>query len=602
MAKHTALELISGYSKNGSDIGGKQLISVRITGSTNHVSVSKLTKAFSAIFTRLSSTLSCTSTKTYGALGTVFGGLVLVLSLLLSYAGFLPMPSLNVIAVSALLLGAGILLSCFDKPISLAFQDFKLTDFIFFEFFCIRRMHRNEKGRGLPAFVGVVVGIVLALLSVFWSFELVILLLGVLLYLFLTVLSPEFSFFSIFLAMPFLSAVEKNGVILAAMVGVTLASYARKVYLGKRVYCFEQYDVVLFTMLGFILLSGVFVKGAASFMSSVVMILLGAGGYILSSNLAANRRMADGLSNAVIVSSVPVAVIALTEAVSKLASSGFRAFSGVSATFDKPFILACFMIVSSAFALYLSSVRRSRLAKTLYFIVFILDLAVILLTMSFFAYVAVLVGFLTLLILKIKHASGVIIGILVILPSALFLLPEAELAEIASLSVVRALGISESVSHFSAVKQMLSDNLFMGVGTGEDAFISEILKYDPGFAASSSGSLFLGVACEAGIFSLIALIFILLVRSTHRTVYMPYIKQSQVSKLSSYSTVLLVTLLVYGGFNFIFADMTMYYLFWCVFGLGSATLRVSKQEYDDRVAYFADGSAEDQSSIDIAIK
>ena len=61
-------------------------------------------------------------------------------------------------------------------------------------------------------------------------------------------------------------------------------------------------------------------------------------------------------------------------------------------------------------------------------------------------------------------------------------------------------------------------------------------------------------------------------------------------------------LMAYGAFNYIWADMTMYYLFWCVFGLGSATLRVAKNEFDESAAYFRDGSTEDASSIDIAIK
>ena len=77
---------------------------------------------------------------------------------------------------------------------------------------------------------------------------------------------------------------------------------------------------------------------------------------------------------------------------------------------------------------------------------------------------------------------------------------------------------------------------------------------------------------------------------------------SQVRKLSEYATMTLSVLIVFGAFNYIWANMTAYYLFWCVFGLGSAGLRVSKQEFDDRVAYFSDGRADDSSAIDITIK
>ena len=40
-------------------------------------------------------------------------------------------------------------------------------------------------------------------------------------------------------------------------------------------------------------------------------------------------------------------------------------------------------------------------------------------------------------------------------------------------------------------------------------------------------------------------------------------------------------LIVYGAFNYIWKDMVMYYLFWCVFCIGSAALRISKREHDD---------------------
>ena len=112
----------------------------------------------------------------------------------------------------------------------------------------------------------------------------------------------------------------------------------------------------------------------------------------------------------------------------------------------------------------------------------------------------------------------------------------------------------------------------------------------------------LEIACEAGIISLIAFILVYLIRVRHRGIYQPYVRNSHVSKVSEYTSVITVMLMAYGAFNYIWADMTMYYLFWCVFGLGSASLRVAKQEFDDRVAYFSDGSAEDASSIDITIR
>ena len=149
---------------------------------------------------------------------------------------------------------------------------------------------------------------------------------------------------------------------------------------------------------------------------------------------------------------------------------------------------------------------------------------------------------------------------------------------------------------------MLMDNFFLGVGIGADSFVAEMSKYAAGFDYRNSGNFLLEIACEAGIISLIAFALIYVIRVRHRGIYRSYVKNSSVSKISSYTTVITVMLMAYGTFNYIWADMTMYYLFWCVFGLGSAALRVAKSEFDDRTAYFKDGSAEDASSIDIAIR
>ena len=176
------------------------------------------------------------------------------------------------------------------------------------------------------------------------------------------------------------------------------------------------------------------------------------------------------------------------------------------------------------------------------------------------------------------------------------------MSAIISNDIVRYLGFADSIERWQVSIMMLRDNLFLGIGIGEDSFIREIAKYSTSYDYHNSGNFLLEIACEAGIISLFAFILIYFIRVRHRGIYQPYVKNSQVSKTSSYTTELTLMLMVYGVFNYIWADMSMYYLFWCVFGLGSATLRVAKSEFDDRVAYFSDGSAEDSSSIDITIR
>ncbi len=600
MAKNSFADLVRGYSESNENGSGKKFIANTITGSANRVKLTRFTKYLSIFFKKLTHALSYTSTRTYGALFTALGGLSLILHFVQSYVDSSVELPMYVIIVSSVLLLLGIPMLIIDKPLASALQSFVVTDYIFFEFFCIRRIHKNEKEKGIHFSFGIIAGILLSVVGIFVPFYAVIMGLIMAVYLFLTFLSPEFSFFTIFIAMPYLSF-DRDGVFLAAMVAVTLISYARKVYLGKRVYFFEQYDLALFLMMLCILISGIFVKGVESFVSSVVMILLGCG-YILSSSLVTNRRLADCLINAVIVSAIPVSVIAVVQAVIEISTVGFGAFDGVSATFDKTYTLAVFLLVSGIFSLYFTAVRRKTSAKILYFIIFLINFAALVATMRMWVVCVAFVGIITYAVTRLKRGSGIIITLLVVIPNLVIFMPYNVVEPVINTPVMNYFGFSDAIIRWRSVFDMLADNLFLGVGIGEECFTQEIIKYEPTFAYSDSGNFFLEIVCEAGIISLIAVLLILLIRVRHRAIYTPYVKNSQVSTLARFSSVSAVCFLVYGVFNSIWSDMTMYYLFWCIFGLGSAALRVSKQEFDDRVAYFSDGSAEDASSIDITIK
>ena len=600
MAKRTFIELLSGYTNGDDDSSGKKFCVETITGSANRVSITRLSKYISRFFDKLTKLISYTQSRTYGAFFCVFGLLSLVIHFVKDYIGRYDIIPFEVVIIGASFSLLSIPFFISDKPLCVALQSNPVTDYVFFEFFCIRRMHKNDSEKGMSPIAGIMLGVLLAALGSVVPLWIITLAIAAGVYLFLTFLSPEFSFFSIFLIMPYLSF-DTDGVFLAVLVAVTLVSYARKVALGKRVYYFEQYDAGLFIMLFCILISGIFLKGVDSFVSSIVMILLGMG-YVLASSLVTNRRLADCLINAVIISAIPVSIIAITEAAVKIINYGISSFEGVSATFDKPYTLAMFLLVSLSFSTYFVDVRRRRAAKVLYAVTTVINFAALFFTMSFWAFGALIIGAIAFAVQKMRHGAGFMLFILSFIAYGLLFLPNKYIDIIASEEIISALGLTDSMQRWQASIVMLKEHLFLGVGIGEASFMTEIGNYTTGFDYHNSGSFLLEIACEAGIISLAAFVIIYVIRLRHRRIYQPYVKNSHVSKISSYTTVITVTLMVYGAFNYIWADMTMYYLFWCVFGLGSAALRVAKTEFDDRVAYFSDGSAEDSSSIDISIR
>jgi len=93
----------------------------------------------------------------------------------------------------------------------------------------------------------------------------------------------------------------------------------------------------------------------------------------------------------------------------------------------------------------------------------------------------------------------------------------------------------------------------------------------------------------------------LFTRLKHRAHQYLYVRNSQVALMSSLSGVCLFSLIAFGMVNYIWSDVSAYYLFWCIFGIGSAALRVAKRDYDDRILYYEETGDSDSSVIDIEI-
>ena len=116
-----------------------------------------------------------------------------------------------------------------------------------------------------------------------------------------------------------------------------------------------------------------------------------------------------------------------------------------------------------------------------------------------------------------------------------------------------------------------------------------------------SSNLFIELGLEAGIFALVSFLVILIARMKHRSMQYLYVRNSQIELMSNLSGACLFGFIAFGTVNYLWSDISAYYLFWCIFGIGSACLRVAKKNYDDRVIYYEESSALDSSVIDIEI-
>lgn len=589
MAKRNLLDLLFGYEQSEGEGKGKRFASREISGSVAHRSNSRLLHNINELIGKIFDMIAYTSTRTYGLFLGSFGLLTLIIHFAKDYLGLGADISPAVIIISVLFAVIAVPFMSFDKPTATAMQEFRLTDRLFFEFFCMQRMPKKSVELTLHPLVGVILGSLLAILGAFVPVTWVAIGIGVAVYVFLTLTSPEFSIFLIFLVIPYFPMMQQSELILAGLVSVTLISFTRKTYEGKRIYYFEKYDLLILFMLLIVVVSGAVIGGEGSLLSSLVMLILGFGGYVLTGSLVVNRRLADNVIKANIFASLPISVIAIIEFFESKVG-GAEDFSGVRGSFGSSDMLAAYLLTVSVFIIYFILARTHFAAKLIYSVYLITTLFAMAVTLRPWVIVAIMSGLIFYFAFKARNIPGILFGVIGFLPYLFLFLPDRWLSFIGELAPMTFLGFDEYIGVWIESRGIFLDNIWLGVGTGD--FMD----------APYTANFLLQIALEAGVLVLLVFLAIFLTRLQHRTIYAPYIKNSEVSLITDFADISIMVLLVYGLFTPLWSAPTIYYLFWCTFALGSAVLRVSKREFDERVGYFSDGAGHDSSSIDIAIR
>ena len=594
------LDLIDGYEipteyKNvkGEPLTGKTFFSRSYSGSVKNGAM-MLPRVFAPI-KLLVRRLAYTSVRTYGTMLLFFGVLVTVARLIMDYIGIAEAWTYSAMATGIAVTLVGVGLMFIDKPVGAALEYFLITDYLFFEFLCIKRPQRGvDSAGGYSTPVAIIAGSLLACAGTFFHPGYALLALGVVLFSLLAFASPEFSFLLAVLLVPYVGFFDGSIFILAFLLLITSVSFARKVFEGKRVIVIEQYDILIGLMLAFVLASGIFKKGFESFESSL-MIILGAVGYMIAGNLITNRRLADRLCVALCVSSVPAAIYAIVT-FARGASGGDYTYTG-SGFYDKvPF--SVFLIVAGIFTLSALIESKTIVERIFYPLVLALLATALGFTLNFFAYTVVVFCVAAYFILKLKKLCAVAILLLYALPYALFLLP----TEVLEGDFVTALLGTDVGSHFEVWRaswQLFWDNPWLGIGMGEESFLEEIRAY--GVSAQSSRNLFLEIACEAGIFALVFFVLILVTAARHRGVYRRYVKHSQVRTVSKASAIALVAFVIYSTVNYVWISESLCFVFWCVLGFRSALLRIAKREHDERKLYYNNSVSSESADVDVQI-
>ncbi len=539
------------------------------------------------------------STRTYGSFLLSFG----LVSLFLQFAEFYfkpePGDAFSYIIISAIVALFGIPLLIFDRPMCIALQDFVLTDYLFFEFFSIKRMHRGAEHKGIKMLGGIFLGFIPAVVSFFIPIMYVIAALILLVVALVAFMTPEFPMILMILTLPYISLVPYADVVLACVSFLTFLSYALKVIIGKRVHNFSVYDIVIFTLVLTVFIGGLLGEGNDSIKNSLVFIALLLS-YFPANNLIVNRRLADLTINAVVISSIPIAVLSIIEFVVENVRTSYTlpdySTPGVSVFFASSEALSAFLLVSAVLSVAYAIEKRRRWEKTLYFFVSVLEIAVLGLTMQPFVWLAILLGIPAYFIITSKNIPIDLIILLVILPLGVLLLSVSSLDSVYSFLKISP-SFSGILAGYTEAFDLFLENAWLGVGIGAASYNAA--------TGSNQGAIVntpLGIITEMGAFALALFAALILILFRQLSYFRRFMTNSEFTIVKDMSALAVTVLLFYGNGAYIFADFSVLSLFFIVFGVSTSVMRSARKEHDDRLSYYGDSRSSESSVIDINIR
>jgi hypothetical protein len=325
---------------------------------------------------------------------------------------------------------------------------------------------------------------------------------------------------------------------------LSFISFFRKAVSGKRVINIEQYDVLLGIILTLVCIYSAITRENAKITDYIVIISLFMG-YTLASNIITNRRLADCISNGLVIATLPISVY--------FNAIRIIAFAKGSPLPAPPAVLAVSAVVSAILSIRLIK-HAAGFVKGLY--------------TALLVFYTVSVGVMLSPMLAIALGLGLVTTALY-RAGRYFSLP------------VTAVCLAVALAHF--LPDYLRTPVFSALSIESRTLVASLLSSIPG----------------AIILAFVALL--LLIRIRHRIVYSVFFEGTHLTGISvGYAGSVVALLMILSTLPSMLSNFTLYLLL-SVFGMGSAALRVAKSESDKAELYFEDSKSTDSSTVNILI-
>lgn len=407
---------------------------------------------------------------------------------------------------------------------------------------------------------------------------------------------PEIGILMVLICMPFVSVFEHPNTFILSLIIFTIAGFVSKFIRGKRVLKFEFIDILLILIGTLLMFGGVFSVGELSSLKMAEIYLAFLFMYFLIVNMYIRKPgIYRGIKTMVICGFI-VAIIGLACKMIEIGVFKFEFLSWVPILFvlkeaNEMIIgaseMGVYLVMIYPLALGQMLVTKNKFIKCLY----LFAIGVIVVSTMIAGDIMVRWGIIiaTILFMLIYNFKSIwlVLGAGVSSIVTMLVLPENIATVVKSFFVISNTDIEMKKTIWGRTWEMIAENLYTGIGVGQESFVSAFYKntYKYSVLTVDSHNIFMQVFVELGIVGF--LLFVLILFTFAQKCFANTKKRNKRSRsktmiCAGYASVFSACLM--GMNSYIWSNYRAFLTFWIVFALTVALTKVNdKEDESERV-------------------
>lgn len=453
------------------------------------------------------------------------------------------------------------------------------------------REERFRQRTNMNKFTGtlmILIGMALGILTLVVHPLIILAVIAILILISIIFVSPEIGVIIALFSIPFLSFFSFTSSLLGFLVFVIAMSFTVKLIRGKRILKFEIIDIAVLFFGVIIFFSGAISAGGIGSFGEVLLSCVLLLGYFITVNLMRTQLWIKRCIGALVTSGTIVAIIGIVQYSLGVVSNKawldtdyfFDIKGRVVSLFDNPNILSIYLVMILPFAIYMMITASKGKARLLGAISVGSIILCTVLTWSRGAWVAAILSVILFLLIYSKKTVRYLIFGSVCVPFVSFFLPQSVVRRFTSIGDLADSSTLYRVYTWKGSARLIGDYFLSGIGYGTNAYQTVYPQYAyAGIeAAEHSHSLLLQIIIGTGIIGAIAFVIIMFLFTQMNLEHIRDTKDISKKMIVCASFCAIIAALIFGLFDFTWYNYRIFFLFWIIFAIGSACVRVSNDE------------------------